>query len=532
MDNLLTYLKWRGDASFTDHPFNEVDNIVLSAIAYLDFDGIVPAAEDAVLLSDAWQAYRQHILEGAAGHKFASVLAEMAGSRRFGQARLCWYRQKTDEREQTQFAALHIQLEDDTVYIAFRGTDDTIVGWREDFALGSEIVPAQRMAAAYLVDSMKPDRRYRIGGHSKGGNLAVYGALNLPDELLQQVCAVYNNDGPGLSADIVPKQAYDRLEGKLVQYVPQFCLIGKLFPHGEPDKIVASSADGLLQHDLDTWQVAGDQLVSVPQISSQWCVDIFQQWINDADMEQRRTFTKDFFDALQAGGAHTIDQITGNGIDSFGTVLLSLAQSEPRTKIVIGKLVRSFAQNLRQIDLLEALRARETYSGVLVFALGLFCMQWPGVTLALLSAGLGAAGMIWSGWRILKTATRRDLADAQKRLRILVLLILFAVSTSLFLNESVAMVSVHAVLGIVLLVTAVNRFSSLSTLPKGARLKRIWQMLVAVAALLLGIVALTTGAALPEIYVFSLGSCLVLYGIVQTAQGLYHNGQKNNSAIE
>ncbi|HJD22376.1 MAG TPA: DUF2974 domain-containing protein [Candidatus Gemmiger faecigallinarum] len=527
MDNMLTYLKWRGDASFGRRPFGEVDNIVLSAVAYLDFDGIVPGNGGFVTLPDAWDAYRRRVENGMPAHKFAPVLAAMADSRRFCTAMFSHYRQLTDEEQQTQFAAVHILLEGGLTYIAFRGTDDTIVGWREDFALGSQIVPAQRMAADYLAATIQPGRRYIIGGHSKGGNLAVYGALQLPQTQLDRVLTVYNNDGPGLSADIVPAERYDRLAGKLVQFVPQFCLIGKLFPHGEPDKIVLSSAEGLLQHDIGSWQVEGDALAAVPEITSQLYVNIFDQWINSADMEQRRVFTRDFFDALEAGGARTVDQITGSGIDGFGTVLLSLAGSEPRTKIVIGKLIGSFVQNIRQIDLLEALRAREAYSGALLFALGLFCMQWPAATLTLLSAGLGAAGMGWCGYKLMQFAVRRNLTDSQKRLRVLVYLILFAGATSLFLNRRVALVSVHVVLGILLLATAVSNFRALTALPKTARGKRAWRGLVAAAALLMGVVAFTTGAELPTAYVFSLGVCLVVYGIVQTALGLYHNGERH-----
>ena len=250
MGNIITYLKWRGDLDFRERPFCEADNLVLSALVYLDFTGIVPetAEEGAVTVKEAAGKYvRRQQEEGQSPTSFDPVLAQMAAGRRYRDAQLSCYRQKTEETIQTQFAALQIGLGDGTFYLAFRGTDDSIVGWREDFSISYRTVPAQQAAVEYLRQTMTREGRvYRLGGHSKGGNLAMYAAAMCGAELADRLIAVYNNDGPGICPDMLDAQGYDRIRDRLVRIVPQFSVIGMLFEPDVPPLIVASSARGLM----------------------------------------------------------------------------------------------------------------------------------------------------------------------------------------------------------------------------------------------------------------------------------------------
>ena len=185
MANILDYLDWRGDLTLAERGFNEVDNLLMAELCFLDFSGIVPADFSApVSLPEAMQKYDaarpQETMGVLVPEQIPELGHKMAASRRFSDLTLCAYVSRTDEETQTQFSALTVLLPDKTAYIAFRGTDDTIVGWKEDFNLAFlPVVPAQRMAAEYLAVAAAalPSHPLRVGGHSKGGNLAVYSAV-------------------------------------------------------------------------------------------------------------------------------------------------------------------------------------------------------------------------------------------------------------------------------------------------------------------------------------------------------------------
>ena len=199
MASILDYLDWRGDITFAERPFNEVDNLLLAELSYLDFGGIVPADfAAAVPLSDAVAAFTKRTPHADMGvlvpDKIPGLAQKMAASARFRDVLLSGYVSKLDEQTETQFAALCAALPDGTVYAAFRGTDDTIVGWKEDFNMGFlPIVPSQREAADYLraAAAAFPSQKLRAGGHSKGGNLAVYAAVWCGESVQDQLLAVY-----------------------------------------------------------------------------------------------------------------------------------------------------------------------------------------------------------------------------------------------------------------------------------------------------------------------------------------------------
>lgn len=456
----------------------------------------------------------------------------MALSRRFGTTALSHYRTVFDEAQATQFAAVSISLGDGRRYLSFSGTDNTIVGWQEDFCMGSEVVPAQREAVRYLEETMMPNEKYRIGGHSKGGNLAIYSALHCKEELRRTILAVYNNDGPGLSADIVPPEQYERIGDRLHWIIPEYSVIGTLFPHGAPSKIVASTGKGLLQHDPFTWQIEGDAFCEKAELSEscRFYVDIFDTWINSADLEHRRTFTHDFFHALRAGGAQTIQEVLDGGLDEFGTILLSIVQSESRTKIVIGKLIKSFFLHCKEIDLRETIRSKTALRGGLLLAAGILLMLFPDAALRFAGMLFGGAGIVLLGRRILSCAVSADMDMKQKKLRILSCLACMIALEFLIANKSIFMISSHFILGVALLAFA------LYTLYRTAKqqrpfLKRVPMYGVSIIAILLSVVAFTKGGEEGAL-VFTLGTFSVAYGIISIARAVYRSGVYEMGKLE
>lgn len=327
MANIRDYLSWRGDITFAERPFNDVDNLVLSALAYLDFSGIIPGEEsgDGTALGEACT----RLLEQARGDitPYVRSLARidtsfvelLAASARFRDAQLQAYVDVIDEERALQFSAMQVDLPASDTYVAFRGTDNTLVGWREDFMLSFTITQAQREAASYLHRAIERaianGRSVRTGGHSKGGMLAEYAARCLPDELCRHVLSVYSNDGPGMAPEVMPTEQRKHLGTLLRRIVPSYSVVGMLFTRTDkPRTIVASSARGIGQHDLITWKVARDRFEEVEKIQPD-CLALDQaiaKWMGTLSLEERKLRTTELFDMLEASGATRLDDIASS----------------------------------------------------------------------------------------------------------------------------------------------------------------------------------------------------------------------------
>ena len=272
MANILDYLDWRGDLTLAERGFNEVDNLLMAELCFLDFSGIVPADFSAPApLPEAMRAYDrlrpQETMGVLVPEQIPELGRKMAASRRFSDLTLCGYVSRIDEETQTQFSALTLLLPDKTAYIAFRGTDDTIVGWKEDFNLAFlPVVPAQRMAAAYLRAAAQalPSQPLRVGGHSKGGNLAVYSAVFCGESVQNQLMRVYNNDGPGFRTSLLGLPEHKNVADKITTILPESSVVGMLLEHEERYEVVRSTQSGLWQHDGFSWQVRGEQFPGTP----------------------------------------------------------------------------------------------------------------------------------------------------------------------------------------------------------------------------------------------------------------------------
>ena len=281
MANLLDYLDWRGDLTLAQSPFNEVDNLILAELSFVDFKDIVPAPGEGqgVPLSAAAEAFFARF---PAGEKIdmgvlvpdaiPDMLAKMAGSARFRDMKLSCFTDRLDVGKGEQFAALTIETRDGAVYCSFRGTDDTLAGWKEDFNLACmPEVPAQKKAVGYLQDAARqfPRRKLRLGGHSKGGNLAVYAGVFCPAAVQRCITAIWSNDGPGFHEDILDLPQHQRVEDRIFSVVPKSSVVGMLLEHEESYAVVDSDQLGFLQHDGFSWQVMGDHFVTLRQMSRQ-----------------------------------------------------------------------------------------------------------------------------------------------------------------------------------------------------------------------------------------------------------------------
>ncbi|MGE4484161.1 MAG: Mbeg1-like protein [Oscillospiraceae bacterium] len=347
MANIMDYLDWRGDLSFEQSPFNEVDNLILCKLCNVDLTGIVPEAGSAVTASEAAERYFATHSENERLGVFIPtdvlpMFRRMTETVRFGGIHMSDYINRIDMAREEQFSALTIGLSDGTKFITFRGTDDTIVAWKENFNMSSfDAVPAQTDASAYLLSSsQRSDGPIRVGGHSKGGNLAVYAAMHNPSEVQDRIINVYNNDGPGFRESVLDTPEYRRIRMKVVTLVPQYSLVGMLLSHEEEYEIIKSDEAGIAAHNGFTWEVRGVRFVRSGDFAlrSRLFDSAVHAWETGMDLKQRRQFVDTLFAILTSTGAKTLTDLNEHKLRQAIEIANGLYQDREQRELIVMTL--------------------------------------------------------------------------------------------------------------------------------------------------------------------------------------------------
>lgn len=350
MANLMDYLIWRGDLTLSQSPFGAVDSLILCTLVYTFFDGIVPESmTERISLAQAAEGYfaRPEAARKSRVEEDQTLLRELAKSRRFAGVLLCGYTNRLDFAAEKQFSAMTMLPEDGTVFVAYRGTDNSLVGWKEDFNMSfMDEVPAQRDAVAYLTAAAAAfSGKIRVGGHSKGGNLAVYGAAMCPAEVQSRISSVYNHDGPGFRENMLKHPGYRAILPRVQTFVPQSSVIGMLLEHEEDYTVVQSDQNGIWQHDPYSWEVLGADFVRLEKRTeeSEFLDKTVKRWLRNLNEEQRATFV----DTIYAVVTMTPVDAFGEAIVSPKTVLTTLqafSGEDEETKKFMGDSVKLLLQ--------------------------------------------------------------------------------------------------------------------------------------------------------------------------------------------
>lgn len=317
MSTIFDYLDHVTYDSIYDRPFKELDVLALTELTYLPFDRIVPQGDTTnieVRLSDATDLV-DRTTDFIVTDQHLQLVDSLATSKRFKNIKLLNYVDEYDPDVQKQFAAMTYRLTMDVYLVVFRGTDDTLIGWKEDFHMTyMDHIPAQRRAASYLQHVMKefPKGRFMVAGHSKGGNLAAYACSYLPDQLFKQVDAIYCYDSPGLNKSIIKTEGYQRIAHLIHRFIPQGSIVGMMLEVPEPATIVKSRAfGGFAQHDAFTWMVEKDGFVTLDQTSpdSQQMDQTLKQWVQEVPDSQLKKFFDTFFGLFLDAGITSINDL-------------------------------------------------------------------------------------------------------------------------------------------------------------------------------------------------------------------------------
>lgn len=353
---IIDYLKEFGEYSFAEKPMNDVDSLVLCQFAYLKFDGMVPDVREnarSVTMEElAAHADYEKLFADERYEKDNRALFEgMLQSRRFHDLRLNCHINLIEKEWETQFAAVTFLLEDGTLYIAFRGTDETIVGWKEDFNMAFlSPVPGQAYSVKYLnMVTGRLHKPFYVGGHSKGGNLAVYSAMKCAPGVQERIQKVYSMDGPGFRPEILAECGYENIAHKVVKILPHSSLVGMLFERDIHYRVVESRTFGLAQHNPYTWLVKDGRFVEVKGIyESRLLMDnAINEWILSLDEKQLRTFVDTLYQVVSASQAENLIEFTADWKKSMNGMVAALREVDEQTAAMLREIVKSLFEITR-----------------------------------------------------------------------------------------------------------------------------------------------------------------------------------------
>lgn len=351
MGDILDYISWRGDLSWARSPFCPVDALALSALAYIHFEGVVPEGLDSpVPLRQAAERYLA-LPPGRRGRfrcgRDLALLRALGEAPRFAGAELCCRAGRFAPEEETQFAALAVLLGDGSAYLAFRGTDATLVGWKEDFNMSfMDLVPAQILAAEYAGGFAGGfPGPLRLGGHSKGGNLAVVGAALCPVKVRDRVEVVYSFDGPGFNPYLLARPGYQELRTRIRSFVPRSSVVGLLLTHEEPHTVVESSQQGLFQHDLYSWQILGPDFLRLEEVDagSRLIDRALKDWLAGLTRQERETVVDTLYGLLSCQDAKMVREALEPA--NLASALRAVREADPKDLLTVasslGRLARA-----------------------------------------------------------------------------------------------------------------------------------------------------------------------------------------------
>ncbi len=357
MANIFDYIEFRGDIKFSERPLNAVDNIILSELAYVEMDDYVPGPEfkDSLTIRELAEMYRypeENEKEKEVPSEY-DLLRAAGASDRFGDVSVCKYLDIIDTDADIQLSAVTYILSPKVLYIAFRGTDNTIVGWREDCNFAClDHTEGQEKAAAYL-DSVLTGFKGTayVGGHSKGGNLATYASAFCSEKNRAKIISVYSNDGPGVNDDIKGSEGYKSIYDRIVFSLPESSLVGILLFNPEKRTLVKSTANGIAQHNLFSWEVKRDSLVEAEKQSdsSLFMTEALAKWLGEMDETEKKNFINTIFDSLESSGETTLDGIQDNKRETYNAIFKAYRSMEPDRQKALSDSIKSLVKITRDM---------------------------------------------------------------------------------------------------------------------------------------------------------------------------------------
>ena len=361
MPTIFDYLKANQYDSFYDKDFTVLDALALTELAYLPFEDLVPAeisVQNYISLQHLAEQFEEKFqgkyppLGMVNAHRL-KLLSYLSSFKRYKHIRALGFANDVSLDSQKQFAAITYQIRPKEYLVVFRGTDDSIIGWKEDFHLTyMKEIPAQLAARDYLKEVLdKLDGKVWLAGHSKGGNLATYAACHVETSIQDRIQKVYSFDAPGLHSSIRNSDNFKAIEGKILSIIPENSIVGMMLETPETDLVVKSKTFGLLQHLMVSWEIEGDQFKVVPKVTEDSIqVDqTLKTWTANLSEEELRDFFDLFFGLFIEADIHRFGDITVDTPGKIQKLIENRRNLTPEQATMMDRLSRQLIDTRIQV---------------------------------------------------------------------------------------------------------------------------------------------------------------------------------------
>ena len=354
MANIIDYIQWRGDIPFFADPFNEIDALILSQFGYVPLSGVVPENfSRGVTIEKAYRRYspadvspKQRIISFEQDNLLFQLMAE---SERYKDILLTGYTDIIDTEAEVQFSAVTCTLGDGTRFISFSGTDGSVVGWKEDFSIAYMQQTSGQLYSLNYINSnfTQGSPPLRIGGHSKGGNLAIYASAFASPEIRGRIAEVYSFDGPGFREEITSSDEYNAVLPKVRSFVPETSVVGMLLGNSLSHTIVRSSVNGIMQHLSYNWELMRNRFDRTEELSKSGNIinKTITGWLDDFSDEERRVFTDTLFAVLEAPEKDTLKEIVKGKWSAYSSMFKALKRLSPEQQAVLKDAMKKIAKS-------------------------------------------------------------------------------------------------------------------------------------------------------------------------------------------
>lgn len=377
MNNIINYVQ-QEMRTFDEKSFCRVDSLVLSQLAYIQMDsvfrlydgnqeqdkGLFADLEEVISLFfsntkknkflrlNTYDLLKQEYFDEMFGEVFSpestqELLFAVAASPRFRDIKLAFYANEYDPEIEKQFAAVTFLLDKDSSYVAFRGTDSTLTGWKEDFNMAYAYpVPAQAAASKYLNMAAKflPKKIY-VGGHSKGGNLAIYSVMKCDRKVRKRVEYCFSHDGPGFREELIQSGEFADIASKVYKTVPEDSIIGMLMKNHDNYEVVKSNEHLINQHDAFTWEIEDFDFVEIDDISkiAKYTKLSVSQWLEKMPSDKGQVFIDELFNLLAASNSTTFKEMEQNWKTALPAIYKAIGNMDDDTKAVMKEAMNDLA---------------------------------------------------------------------------------------------------------------------------------------------------------------------------------------------
>lgn len=349
MDNLITFLKFRGDISLKKQPFCETDAMILAILASINYEGVFTQRTPLKELYGLYSAHGTKDTKDEGIKKKEEVLRLVSEVSRYESFYFDRYVKNIDKENETTFYGLSFSAPSRERYIVYRGTDGSLLSWKENFNSICEMPTAgQQMALKFMAEeTSKPFIKCTVIGHSKGGNLAVYAAAFLDMKLQKKIKKVYAFDAPGYPEDISVKLGYLNIKDRIFGYIPEGCVIGNLMRPPYERQVVHAEGSGVYQHDLFNWKVTATEIVKEPETNlfSDSLSKKFNAWVEGIPMEERENVVNELFDMFKRNGINHIVDLMHMDLKKVVGVIMSATSLSSQNRALLGIIIKELRAN-------------------------------------------------------------------------------------------------------------------------------------------------------------------------------------------